>query len=163
MSKDVACASTPNPDDRSETMQTVQLYDPFASAGLDSLFRGLFKPVQTAADSAVAIKLDVTEAGDAYVVHAEIPGVNREDIQVTIEGNQVTIAAEVKREPKKVGDANNGERVLRSERYYGAAYRSFVLPVELDETASEAKYQNGVLELKLAKKPALAGRKLAIQ
>jgi HSP20 family protein len=144
-------------------MQTVQLYDPFAGAGLDSLFRGLFKPVQTAADSAVAIKLDVTESGDAYVVHAEIPGVNRDDIQVTIEGNQVTIAAEVKREPKTAGDANNGERVLRSERYYGAAYRSFVLPVELDETASEAKYLNGVLELKLVKKPALAGRKLAIQ
>jgi HSP20 family protein len=144
-------------------MQTVQLYDPFASAGLDSLFRGLFKPVQTTADSAVAIKLDVTEVGDAYVVHAEIPGVNRDDIHVTIEGNQVTIAAEVKREPKTAGDASNGERVLRSERFYGAAYRSFILPVELDETASEAKYLNGVLELKLAKKPALAGRKLTIQ
>jgi len=145
-------------------MQTVQLYDPFAAAGLDNLFRGLFKPVQTAADSAVAIKVDVTEAGNAYVVHAEIPGVNRDDIQVTIEGNQVTIAAEVKKAVKaNGGEARPDERVLRSERYYGAAYRSFVLPVELDETASEAKYENGVLELKLAKKPALAGRKLTVQ
>ena len=100
-----------------------------------------------------------TEKDNAYVVHAEVPGVKRDDIQVTIEGNQVTIAAEVKKET----DVKDGERVLRSERYCGAVYRSFVLPAELDETASEAKYENGVLELKLAKKPALAGRKLTIQ
>ena len=145
-------------------MQTVRLYDPFAGTGLDGLLRGMCKPVQAAADSAIAIKVDVTEADNAYVVHAEIPGVNRDDIHVTIEGNQVTIAAEVKKAVKaNGGEAKQGERVLRSERYYGAAYRSFVLPAELDETASEAKYQNGVLELKLAKKPALAGRKLTIQ
>ena len=145
-------------------MQTVRLYDPFAGTGLDGLLRGMCKPVHAAGDSAIAIKIDVTETDDAYVVHAEIPGVNRDDIQVTIEGNQVTIAAEVKKAVKaNGGEAKQGERVLRSERYYGAAYRSFVLPAELDETASEAKYQNGVLELKLAKKAALAGRKLTIQ
>jgi len=149
-------------------MQTVQLYDPFASTGLEDLFRGLFKPVQVARDAAVAIKVDVTEKDNGYVVHAEIPGVNREDIQVTIEGSQVTIAAEVKRtiEAKDGNGKEDGkydERVLRSERYYGAVYRSFVLPVELDEEASAAKYENGVLELKLAKKAAVAGRKLTIQ
>jgi HSP20 family protein len=149
-------------------MQTAQLYDPFAGASLDHLFRGLFKPVHVVRDSArnsaVAIKVDVTERDDAYVVHAEIPGVNRDDIQVTIEGNQVTISAEIKKETVATnGDTTSGERVLRSERYHGAVYRSFVLPVELDEAASEAKYQNGVLELKLTKKPALAGRKLTIQ
>jgi len=149
-------------------MQTVQLYDPFPSAGLEDLFRGLFKPVQVARDAAVAIKLDVTEKDNAYLVHAEIPGVNREDIQVTIEGSQVTIAAEVKRtvDAKDGNGSDEGkrdERVLRSERYYGAVYRSFVLPVELDEDASAAKYENGVLELTLAKKAAVAGRKLAIQ
>jgi HSP20 family protein len=140
-------------------MQTVQLYDPFGHAGLDHLFRGLFRPIQVAKDAAVAIKVDVSEKDNAYVVHAEIPGVKRDDIQVTIEGNQVTIAAEV----KKDSETRDGERVLRSERYYGAVYRSFVLSAELDEAASEAKYENGVLELKLAKKPALAGRKLTIQ
>jgi len=149
-------------------MQTVQLYDPFSRAGLDDLFRGLFKPVQVARDAAVAIKVDVTEKDGAYVVHAEIPGVNRDDIQVTIEGSQVTIAAEVKRtvdvkDGNGKDDARHDERVLRSERYYGAVYRSFVLPVELDEVASAAKYENGVLELKLAKKAAVAGRKLTIQ
>jgi len=145
-------------------MQTVRLYDPFAGAGLDSLFRGMCKPVHAARDSAVAIKVDVTETDHAYGVHAEIPGVNRDDIQVTIEGNQVTIAVEVKKAAKENdGEAKPSERVLRSERRYGAACRSLVLPAELDETASEARYENGVLELKLAKKPALAGRKLTIQ
>ena len=146
-------------------MNTVQLYTPFAEAGLDDLFRGFFKPIRVARDAAVAIKVDVAEKDNGYVVHAEIPGVNKDDIQVTIEGNQVTIAAEVKKvsEAKNGEVQANGERVLRSERYFGAAYRSFVLPVELDESASEAKYENGVLELKLVKKPALAGRKLTIQ
>jgi HSP20 family protein len=145
-------------------MNTVQLYTPFAEAGLDDLFRGFFKPIRVARDAAVAIKVDVAEKDNGYLVHAEIPGVNKDDIQVTIEGNQVTIAAEVKKVSEATnGEASNGGRVLRSERYYGAAYRSFVLPVEVDETASEAKYENGVLELKLAKKAALAGRKLTIQ
>jgi len=145
-------------------MQTVRLYDPFAGARLDDLLRGLFKPVDVASDNAVAIKVDVSERDSGYVVHAEIPGVNRDDIQVTIEGSQVTIAAEVKKAAAAPnGQAADGERVLRTERHYGAVYRSFTLPVELDETASEAKYENGVLELKLAKKPALAGRKLTVQ
>jgi HSP20 family protein len=145
-------------------MQTVQLYDPFAGAGIDELFRGFFTPVRSARESAGTIKVDVTEANGNYVVHAEIPGVNRDDIQVTIEGNQVTIAAEVKKvSDVKDTDAGSGVRALRSERYYGAVYRSFVLPVELDEASSQAKYENGVLELKLAKKPALTGRKLTIQ
>ena len=146
-------------------MNTVQLYTPFAEAGLDDLFRGFFKPMRVARDAAVAIKVDVAEKDNGYVVRAEIPGVNKDDIQVTIEGNQVTIAAEVKKvsEVKNGEGPANGERVLRTERHFGAVYRSFVLPVELDESASEAKYENGVLELKLVKKPALAGRKLTIQ
>ena len=139
-------------------MTRVQVYDPFAGTGIDDLFRGFFAPVRREVDSPVSIKVDVTENDKGYVVHAEIPGVRKEDIHVTIEGNQISIAAEVKRETEK----KEGERVLRSERYYGSSYRSFVLPTEIDENTSEAKYDNGVLELKLAKKAAVTGRKLAI-
>ncbi|MFO1314613.1 MAG: Hsp20/alpha crystallin family protein [Burkholderiales bacterium] len=140
-------------------MTTLQVYDPFAETAFDDLFRGFFKPVRALRDAPAPIKVDVTEKPDAYVVHAEIPGVAKEDIQVTVEGNQVTIAAEVKRATEQ----KEGERVLRSERYHGAVYRSFVLPAELDETASQAKYEGGVLELTLAKKPQVAGRKLTVQ
>ena len=83
----------------------------------------------------------------------------KDDIQVTIEGNQVTIAAEVKRESEQ----KDGERLVRSERYLGAVYRSFVLPVEIDEAASNAKYEDGVLTLTLAKAAAAQPRKLTIQ
>ncbi|MBK6805180.1 MAG: Hsp20/alpha crystallin family protein [Betaproteobacteria bacterium] len=139
-------------------MTRVQVYDPFAASGIDDLFRGFFAPVRRDSDTPVSIKVDVTENDKGYVVHAEVPGVKKDDIHVTIEGNQVSISAEAKRETEK----KEGDRVLRSERYYGSSYRSFVLPSDIDEAASEAKYDNGVLELKLAKKAAVTGRKLAI-
>jgi len=139
-------------------MSNLTAYVPFAESGFDELFRGFFRPVRVEKAPA-AIMMDVTEQDNAYVVRAEIPGVTKEDIQVSIEGNQVTIGAEVKREK----DVKDGERLLRSERYYGSVYRGFTLPVEVDETTSNAKYENGVLELTLAKKPANAGRKLTIQ
>lgn len=139
-------------------MTALQVYGPFADAGLDDLVRSFFKPLRESRDAA-PIKVDVIEKSDAFVVRAEVPGVAKEDIHVTIEGDQVSIAAEIKRET----EARDGERVLRSERHYGSVYRSFVLPVEIDEAASNAKYEGGVLELTLTKKPAAQGKKLTIQ
>ncbi|MCC6195079.1 MAG: Hsp20/alpha crystallin family protein [Burkholderiales bacterium] len=138
-------------------MTALQVYSPFADAGFDDFVRGFFKPLREHRDAA-PIKLDVVEKSDAFVVRAEVPGVAKEDIHVTIEGDQVSIAAEIKRETQ----AKEGERVLRSERYAGSVYRSFVLPVEIDEAASNAKYEGGVLELTLAKKPSCGGRRLTI-
>ena len=140
-------------------MTALQVYGPFADAGFDDLVRGFFKPLREARDAAAPIKVDVIEKPEAFVVKAEVPGVSKDEIQVTIEGNQVTITAEVKRDTEQ----KEGERLLRSERYYGAVYRSFVLPVEIDEDASQAKYEGGVLELTLKKRPANTGRKLSIQ
>ncbi len=143
-------------------MANINLYDPFADAGFDDLFRGFFRPVRVAQQpqpGQVQIRMDVTENEAGYVVHAEIPGVRKEDINVAIEGNQVTLGAEIKREY----DVKDGERVLRTERSYGSAYRSFTLPADLDEQKSTARYENGILELQLAKKPAVAGRKLTVQ
>jgi HSP20 family protein len=141
-------------------MAQLQIYDPFADPGFDELFRGFFRPVRADKTAAPApVRIDVAETDNTYTVRAEIPGVKKEDINVAIEGNQVTISAEVKRE----SETKEGERVLRSERYYGSVYRSFTLPTDLDETTSEAKYENGVLALTLAKKPAVTGRKLTIQ
>src|ERR1700736_3249881 len=141
-------------------MQNLISYDPRTETGLDELFRGFFKPVRVeGAPTPVVIKMDVIETENGYLVHAEMPGVKKEDIDVAIEGNQVTITAEVKREWEK----KESDRLLRSERYFGNVYRSFTLPAELDELACEAKYDNGVLQLKLVKKAAVAGKRLAIQ
>lgn len=101
------------------------------------------------------IKMDVKEAEGKYLVNAEIPGVNKDDIHVTIEGNRVSISAEVKKEKEE----KEGERVIRSERSYGMASRSFTLADEVDQSQVQAKYNNGVLELTLPKKPGSSSRK----
>lgn len=141
-------------------MQNLISYDPRTEAGLDELFRGFFKPVRMeGAATPVVIKLDVTETENGYLVHGEMPGVKKEDIDVAIEGNQVTITAAVKQE----WDKKEGDRMLRNERYFGNIYRSFTLPVELDESACEATLENGVLELKLVRKAAAPGTRLAVR
>lgn len=95
-----------------------------------------------------SIKVDIKETPEAYCVQAEMPGVPKEDIHVTVEGNVVSVRAEIKQEDVQQRD----EKVLRSERYYGALSRSFQLPVDVDDTLAKAKVENGVLTLTLPKK-----------
>jgi HSP20 family protein len=133
--------------------------DPFEMGDpLDNLFRGFFRPVQVDKDMP-QIRMDVKEDEKSYAVHADIPGVSKEDIQVSIDGNTVSISAEV----KKATEQKEGEKVLRRERYFGRVSRSFALENEIDEAASSARYQDGVLELKLPKKTAAAAKRLAVQ
>jgi HSP20 family protein len=141
-------------------MQNLISYDPRTDTSYDELFRGFFKPVRVeSAPAPVTIKMDATETENGYLIHAEMPGVEKDEIDVAIEGNQVTITAEV----KQAWEKKEGDRMLRNERYFGNVYRSFTLPAELDESASEARYDNGVLELKLVKKAAAPGKRLAIR
>jgi HSP20 family protein len=142
-------------------MANVTRFDPFNEL-VDDLFKGfLVRPVayEGRGDVPVRMKVDVAEANGAYTVTAELPGVKKEDIQVTIDGNQVTLAAEVKREREVTQD----ERVLHSERTYGKVTRSFTLPQEVDEAKAEAKFRDGVLELKLPKKAAAQRKQVTIQ
>lgn len=105
------------------------------------------------------IKIDVKEDDAAYTVHAEIPGVPKDDIQVSIDGNVVSLRAEVQQKDEK----KEGEKVLRSERYYGAVERSFQLPADVDAAQAKAKYDNGVLTLTLPKKQSGATQRLKIE
>lgn len=136
---------------------------PFGGRTLfDELFRDFapgyyIKPLHGDALPA-QIKVDVSESKDAYTVKAEVPGVSKEDIHVSVEGGVVTLSAEVKQEDRQTQD----EKVLRSERYYGSVSRSFQLPQEVDVGAAKAKYENGVLALTLPKKSQASSRRLAI-
>ncbi len=103
------------------------------------------------------IKMDVKENGGSYTVSAEIPGVRKEDIHVTIEGGMVMVRAEVKQE-----DAHKDDKQLRSERYYGSVSRGLQLPQDVDQGQAKAKYDNGVLILTLPKKQGNGGQKLRI-
>jgi HSP20 family protein len=104
------------------------------------------------------IKVDVKESDSAYTVQAEVPGVAKEDIHVSLDGNVVTLRAEVKQQDAQTKD----EKVLRSERYFGAVSRSFQLPMDIDQSTAKAKYDNGVLTLTLPKKTGGKAQRLAI-
>lgn len=137
-------------------MANITRIDPF-----DDLFRGFFvRPVNMAGNHAQApsIKMDVQERGDHYLVHAELPGVKKEDIHVVVEGNLVSISAEVKQEK----ETKEGDRLLRSERYFGKVSRSFQLEQDLDDTLASARFTDGVLELTLPKRTASPSKRLTI-
>ena len=142
-------------------MASIQRFDPFNEL-VDDLFQGfLVRPLSYDGRGEVLprLKVDVAEKNGAYTVTAELPGVKKEDIHVSIDGGQVTLEAEVKREK----EATKDERVLHSERVYGKVTRSFTLPQEVDETKAQAKFNDGVLELTLPKKAAAARKQISIQ
>ncbi len=99
-------------------------------------------------DQVLDLKIDLSQDQNNYFVKVDIPGVNKEDIKIDIDGNFVTISAESKRQKEE----KRGEMVLYRERYHGQFYRSFRLDVDVDESKSLANYNNGVLELILPKK-----------
>ena len=132
-------------------MNEIRLPDLFDIEPFPSSLRDLWRPWRSLElDEARApqIRIDVSESDNAYMVKADIPGVRKEDIDIRIDGNQVTIAAEVKQDKEEKKDG----RVLRSERRYGYASRSFTLACPVDEGKVDASYKDGILELKLPKK-----------
>ena len=127
---------------------------------LDDLMRGFFvRPMNFEATAPAHLRVDVTEDEKSYTVRAEIPGVKKEDINIAVDGNQVEISAEVKNEK----EVKEGERVLRTERYYGKVHRAFALEQDIDQSATEARYADGVLELKLPKKASSSAKRITIQ
>jgi HSP20 family protein len=131
-------------------------------AAFDDFFRGFFvRPVtgSPSVEARSAFAMDVVEDERGYTVHADLPGVKKEDIQISIDGNRVEIGATVKREH----ETRDGTRVLKVERVSGAVGRTFTLAAELDAATAQAKYENGVLELVLPKKVAPSARQIAIQ
>ena len=142
-------------------MSSLRLLDPAFSDNFDTALRRFFAPVAMDTEApALKMRIDVAEKDNAYEVKADIPGVKKEDINVRIDGNVVQIDAEVRREKEAKG---NGDKVLRSERYYGTVSRTFSLADDVDDSKAEAKYADGVLTLQLPKKTTAASRKVTVQ
>jgi HSP20 family protein len=144
-------------------MANITRYDPFNDL-VDDFFKGfLVRPVAyeggRGTEGPARIKVDVAEKNGAYTVTAELPGVKKDEIQVSIDGAQVTLSAQIKREK----EVSQDERVLHTERTFGKVTRSFSLPQEVDEAKAEAKYRDGVLELTLPKKAAAQRKQITIQ
>ena len=136
-------------------MANIMRYDPF-----EDLMRGFFvRPMELGMHmESPTMKIDVSEKDGAYTVHADLPGMKKEDIHVQIEGSTVSISAERKQER----EVKEGERVLRTERSFGKISRSFDLGLPLDEGKADAKFKDGVLELTLPHKALTQAKHLAI-
>src|SRR5687768_7388485 len=132
---------------------------------LENAFENIFRGVpvwvpnpQTRASAPAPFRMDVTENDKEYRVHAELPGVKKEDISISINGQEVTVAAELNYEK----DVKNGDTVLLAERNYGKIQRAFSLAQEVDQATVQAKYADGMLELTLPKKAAAAAKRIMV-
>jgi HSP20 family protein len=140
-----------------DPFRDIARFDPFNR--FDDVFSDFgLMPRFGMAEAAPRICMDLSETDQAYTVKAEVAGARKEDIKVSIDGNQVSISADVKREKEQ-----SDENMVRSERYYGQQFRSFTLPQEVDDKKAVAKYSDGVLELTLPKKAGTGAKQLAIQ
>lgn len=133
--------------------------DVFNRVMMRPMLRGGMEPLlRREMESEPQIKMDVKEVNGEYLISAEIPGVKKDDIHVTVDGKRVSISAEVKQEK----EVKEGERLIRCERSYGMTSRSFYLADEVDQSRVQAKYNNGILELTIPKKPGTARKEISI-
>lgn len=134
-----------------------------SSRSFDRLFDDAFDrffahPAATDAAPARRPAIDVSEADSQYVVTLDIPGVSREDVKVSIDGRKVSIVAEARKAAAEDGaqaaaqPAASDEHVIVRERAVASFARSFTLPKEIDQSASQARLDNGVLTLTLTQR-----------
>lgn len=143
---------------RFDPFREMMRLDPFRNA--DDFFKEFsMMPSLRGLDAEPRIRMDISETDQSYMVKADIPGVKKDDIKISIEGNTVSIRAEMKEEKQEKMEGN----MMRSERYFGEQYRSFTLPQEVDESKAEARYQDGVLSLTLPKKAGATSKQITIQ
>lgn len=137
-------------------LRTASTFDPFTDLedlirGFDN--RGLARPYE----KTLEMRMDVHEDDKAYRITVDMPGVKKENIDIAVEGNQVTITAEVKQEVSR-----DSEKEVHRERFSGHAFRSFALPNEVDSSRADARYDGGVLSLTLPKKTGTQARRISI-
>lgn len=135
-----------------QTARFDPIEDIFTGFGLRPLTRE-FQNTMNSLD----MRMDVTEDDKSYCIKVDVPGVKKEDIDVHVEGSQVTISAEVKRDKSREND-----KELYSERYFGKAFRSFSLPFDVDSAKADARYDGGVLTLTLPKAASMVSKRLSI-
>jgi HSP20 family protein len=143
---------------------SVRRSDPFSSL-VDDVFSDFFQrtgvtPWRGSEASSVArARMDVIDKGDKFEIKVDLPGVNKEDINVSVEGARVTLQAESRQQK----EAKDGELVLHSERTFTSYARSFELPSEVTDEGAVAGFENGVLTLALPKRVTVTSKRLKIR
>lgn len=154
-------------------MTRISLYEPFSSVFPADLFanalagsnwpewsRAIAAPAATSrASSTLAMPVDVIETARGWTIRAELAGVSKDQIDIQIDKNSVSISAKRERQ----AELKDGERLLRAEIAAGSVMRSFAMPSELDESAASATFDAGILTLELPRKQAQVARKLSVQ
>lgn len=108
--------------------------------------------------SSLYMPVDVSETADKYVLKAEMPGMNADDIEITVADNQVTLKGR-----RSASSEEKGTNYIRSERRFGSFSRSFSLGVPVDSSKVEATYKNGVLEVELPKVQTALPRQIKVK
>jgi HSP20 family protein len=130
---------------------------------VESMFQDFLAPLAQGGrwtDDGLAMpRLDLSETEKTFEVQAELPGVKKEDVKVSVDGQRVTIEAEC----QQANEQRQGEQVVYSERSTRRYQRSFTLPSEVEDTGAEAKLEDGVLRLSLPKRQGGAAKRLTIQ
>jgi HSP20 family protein len=124
-----------------------------------SLWPGNFFGQQLAEDlkNAWVPPVDVQETEDAYLFTAELPGLTKDDVSITLEDNLLTLSGE-----RSLKEKEEGENFHRVERAYGSFARSFTLPTQVDSTKVEASFKDGLLTIEIAKAEQAKPRKIEI-
>ncbi len=133
----------------------------FFGDDFDRVFEGLVRPprwVEEAQAEGLVPAMDIRERENEYVVRTDLPGVKKDDIQITLENGVLTITAETRSEKEEKEDG----QVLRQERRYGKYVRSLRLGSQVDGNKLKAGYKDGVLELILPKAEAVKPKKITV-
>ncbi len=146
------------------------MYDPFDDIrrfwrAMDRMFEELFeRPVErfpairTASFGFREPFVDVNETEDEIIITAELPGVDKKDIDVSITENEVQIRAERKEETRKEGEGG-----IAISRGYMGYQKILALPVPVDPNTARATYRNGILEIRVKKAVKAKGRKVRVE
>ena len=132
-------------------------FEEFMSRGFLAPFESDWPDTSALTADMPAPKVDIIDKGKKVVVRAEIPGFDKDDIDVSVTGNSVTLKGTVKDEKK-----NEEGDFYQSEVRQMSFSRSLMLPAEVDSAKAKAKFNNGILEIKLPKKKTEEKKKVSI-
>ncbi|QRQ88998.1 Hsp20/alpha crystallin family protein [Cupriavidus oxalaticus] len=140
-------------------MSNIRRYDPFSIEPLGDMLQGMFRNLRLGAEAELPFKVDVTESDGSYAITADLPGVKKEDINVSVDRGTVMITAKL----EKASEVKEGDRVIRQERYSGSMQRAFTLDGNIDTNKIDASFQDGVLRVVLPKKEASPQQRVTIR
>jgi HSP20 family protein len=126
--------------------------------GFGDLLERFFEPARWATGSSWLPALDITERDDAIVVRAEVPGMKAEDVEVSVQGNTLTLRGE-----KKEDVEHKDKTYYRSERRYGSFHREILLSSDVDGDKVQATCRDGVLTVTLPRSAAAKSRKIEVK